>query len=169
MVFLSFMRKSLIMNIIKKTIIFRHVRENLKKCSLRGLEGRGDMLFFSYPQHTFFDRKEYILLTPDAPHSLSVEDRGHGLLLIDGTWRLAQKMAGNITIEHPIRKRSLPVQFKTAYPRRQEESRGLASVEALYLAYWILDYGCEGLLDHYYWAKEFLEKNQEAWEQCRNI
>lgn len=153
------------MNNIETTIIFRHRRENLKKCSLRGLEKRSDFLFFSYPTVTLFNKENYILLTPDASSVLSLQDRGYGLLLLDATWRLAAKMEKNIVMGPSIIKRALPSEFITAYPRRQDDcidrKRGLASIEALYIAYYLLGYSCEGLLDNYLWADLFLEKNQQ--------
>ena len=53
---------------------------------------------------------------------------------------------------------SLPLGYKTAYPRRQDEERGLASIEALYIAYRVLGWETEGLLDHYHWRDEFLKQ-----------
>lgn len=59
--------------------------------------------------------------------------------------------------------RSLPTHFKTAYPRRQEDcpnpEAGLASIEALYITYYILGRSTEILLDNYYWKKEFIGLN----------
>ena len=53
--------------------------------------------------------------------------------------------------------------YRTAYPRVSklgtDPDNGLASVEALFLAYWILGRPTEGLLDHYHWAAEFLHIN----------
>jgi pre-rRNA-processing protein TSR3 len=53
--------------------------------------------------------------------------------------------------------------WRTAYPRTSklgtDPDNGLASVEALYLAYHILGRPTEGLLDHYLWAEAFLEAN----------
>jgi pre-rRNA-processing protein TSR3 len=61
--------------------------------------------------------------------------------------------------------RSLPPGFQTAYPRRQTECpdpmTGLASVEALYLAYWALGEDPDGLLDFYHWKEKFLEINSD--------
>ena len=55
--------------------------------------------------------------------------------------------------------------FEQVTPRKQTEctdpERGLASVEALFIAYHILGYETEGLLDHYYWKKEFLRLNSQ--------
>lgn len=54
--------------------------------------------------------------------------------------------------------------FQTAYPRVSRQGtdpcNGLASVEALFLAYHILGRPTAGLLDHYRWADEFLRINQ---------
>lgn len=143
------------------TIILRHKRENLKKCSLRGLEQRKDMVFLTYPTSLIPDLTRYCVLTLDAP-LLSPEDAHLGLFLIDGTWRYAEKMAKSVasSVPGPFVCRSLPTHFRTAYPRRQldcpDPERGLASVEALYLAYSILGRSTEGLLDHYHWKEQFI-------------
>ncbi len=144
------------------TLILRHKRENLKKCSLRFLEQRSDMLFFTYPKDPLPDLSSYILLTMDAP-LLSYEDQGKGILLIDGTWRYAKVMEEHIPKNPLMLKRSLPPHYQTAYPRRQEDcqdpKRGLASVEALYIAYTLLGRDTTGLLDHYYWKESFFQLN----------
>lgn len=149
-----------------KTIVIRHCRENLKKCSLRGLESRPDFQFFSYPHfpQPLPDLSNKVLLTIDAP-PLTIEDCLHGLLLLDGTWRYASKMEQYVKRQCPaLIPRSLPSNYKTAYPRVQNDcqdpERGLASIEALYLCYHILGRRTEGLLDLYYWKDAFLEKNQ---------
>lgn len=141
------------------TVIIRHRKENLKKCSLRGLEPREDLLFFRYPTDQLPPVEGYLMLSLDAP-PLTVADGKHGLLLIDGTWRYAEKMTHWVEGRVPLIKRSLPTHYRTAYPRKQEDcpdpERGLASVEALYLAYKILERDTEGLLDHYHWREDFL-------------
>lgn len=142
------------------TIILRHRKENLKKCSLRGLEDRKDFLFFTYPKHPPPSLSNYILLTIDAP-VLSKEDASYGLFLIDGTWKYAGVMESSLT-EKPIR-RSLPPSLVTAYPRKQtfctDPEKGLASIEALYAAYKITGRSTEGLFDRYYWKEAFMQKN----------
>ena len=139
------------------TVILRHQRENLNKCSLRGLESREDLIFLTYPKSPLPDLSHYCLLTIGAP-LLTKSDQDFGLFLIDGTWRHAKTMAK--IVPPGIRQRSLPP-VKTAYPRRQDDcpdpNQGLASVEALYVAYQILGRKAEGLLDHYYWKDQFLE------------
>ncbi len=145
------------------TIILRHRKENLKKCSLRGLEQRPDCLFFTYPKESLPDLTHYFLLTLDAP-PLSKADRDGGIFLIDGTWRYAALMERQLPRPHLFQKRSLPANYRTAYPRRQEDcplpSQGLSSVEALYLSYIILGRDPSGILDHYYWKNDFFKINQ---------
>ena len=147
-----------------QTIIYRHKKENKKKCSLKGLEKRADMLFFEYPTEPLPKLNNYILLDLDAP-PLSVKDQDKGLLLIDGTWNYAKKMCDNIETSQFI-PRSLPSNIVTAYPRKQtgclDPQRGLASIEALYAAYQVLGWDTKGLLDNYYWKDLFLEKNYKA-------
>lgn len=154
------------MQLFPATIVIRHSKENLKKCSLRGLESRPDFKFYSYPQFPIPlpDLTSYILLTLDAP-PLTQDDNTHGLLVLDGTWRYAEKMESYIvkTVTTPLIRRSLPSHYRTAYPRVQngclDPERGLASIEAIYLCYKILGRDTEGLLDGYYWKDEFLNKN----------
>lgn len=133
------------------TIIWRHRKERLSKCSLHGLEGREEIQFFSYPDEKLPEMEGFVLLAPDGDPLQSAE----GILLLDGTWRYAAKMeAAAPNLPH----RSLPG-WKTAYPRRQDEKAGLASVEALFAAYHILGWDEGGLLDHYHWKERFLEIN----------
>jgi pre-rRNA-processing protein TSR3 len=144
------------------TIILRHRRENLKKCSLRGLESRSDCRFFTYPKDELPDLSGYFLLTLDAP-ILSRADEELGIFLIDGTWRYAEQMERQLPKPHLFQRRSLPPGFQTAYPRRQDDcpdpSRGLASVEALYVTYSILGRSTDGLLDNFHWSENFIKKN----------
>ena len=146
------------------TIIYRHKKENLKKCSLKGLETRQDMQFFTYPKDVIGDLSSYILLTLDAP-PLTREDAQYGIFLIDGTWKHAAVMYRQLKTPHTFITRSLPKELKTAYPRRQDDcldpERGLASIEALFAAYHILGRNTTGLLDGYYWKDAFLQKNYD--------
>jgi len=143
-----------------KTIILRHRRENLRKCSLSGLESRSDLIFYTYPIDKLPDLTGYLVLKVGAP-PLTAEDCGKGLLLIDGTWALAQKMAKQLPPN--LEERSLPAGYKTAYPRKQtgcpNKEEGLSSIEALYLAHKLLNLSTEGLLESYYWKEKFLSSN----------
>ena len=140
------------------TIIVRHPKENPKKCSVMPLKGRSDIQFISYPSKQVPSLEGYVRLAADGP-DLSEADRACGILLLDGSWRAADKMIARF-IEVPPR--SLHG-WKTAYPRVSklgtDPDNGLASIEALYLAYHILGRSTEGLLDQYRWAQQFLELN----------
>ncbi len=145
------------------TIIFRHRRENLRKCSLRGLESHKDFTFYTYPREKLPPLNHYALLTLDAP-PLSRSDDHLGLLILDGTWRYAATMHKQIAADVELTARSIPGVFRTAYPRRQEDCSdpdyGLASIEAIYIAYCILGRNVQGLLNNYYWKNQFIEKNR---------
>lgn len=143
-----------------KTVILRHRRENLKKCSLRGLEHHPDLLFYTYPVDPLPDYSNYLLLKVGAP-PLTAEDADRGLFLIDGTWRLAQVMEKQLPWK--LEARSLPGDYRTAYPRRQTDcpnpEAGLSSIEALFIAHLILGRSTEKLLDAYHWKEQFLKNH----------
>lgn len=144
------------------TVVLRHRRENLKKCSLRGLEGREDFIFYTYPKERIPTLSGYVMLALDAP-LLSAADGDCGIFLLDATWRYADVMGNHVEGIEALTARSLPSHYRTAYPRRQDDcpdpSKGLASVEAIYIAYRILGRSTEGLLDNYHWRDSFLEIN----------
>ncbi len=110
---------------------------------------------------TWPDVRGFVLLKVGAP-VLSTKDKGKNLLLLDGTWKLAAVMEKQLP--PGLEARSLPSGFVTAYPRRQTEcpdpTAGLASIEALYLAYLALGENPSGLLDCDHWKNQFLEINK---------
>jgi pre-rRNA-processing protein TSR3 len=139
------------------TVVIRHPKERISKCSLRFLHDRDDVTFLRADRGFTFDATDHLLLTVDAP-PLSFADRGHPLLLLDSTWRWLPRLEGCLT-GMPIR-RSLPAEVRTAYPRKsrlfEDPDRGLASVEALYVARLVLGDEDRSLLDGYHWRDEFL-------------
>lgn len=141
------------------TIIIRSPRENPKKCSVLPLKGRADLLFFHHPVRQPLALEGYVRLAAEGP-ALSEVDRDHGILLLDGSWRRAGAMNQDFLQVPP---RSL-AGYRTAYPRTSkmgtDPENGLASIEALFLAYHILGRPTKGLLDHYFWKDAFLELNQ---------
>lgn len=150
------------MQLFPPTIVLRHRKENLKKCSLRGLENREDFVFYTYPKETVQGFEGYILLDMEA-EPLTIDDAHRGLFILDGTWRYAEKMYENTPGLDTLVRRSIPPHFITAYPRKQEDcpdpTRGLASVEAIYIAYYLMGRDTTGLLDNYYWKDKFLKIN----------
>ena len=143
------------------TIVVRHPREAAAKCSILPLRGRPDLVFFEHPVRRRPNVEGYVRLAADGPE-LSAADAERGLLLLDGSWRWALVMTRNFLDVEP---RSLHG-YQTAYPRRSKQfedpANGLASVEALFLAYHILGRPTAGLLDHYRWREEFLRLNRLA-------
>lgn len=81
--------------------------------------------------------------------------------MLDGTWRLAEKME-KFYLDVPVR--SIPT-WQTAYPRVSKNfadpQEGLATIEALFAALHALGRDTNGLLDQYHWADRFLELNAE--------
>ena len=140
------------------TVIVRHRHENPRKCSILPLRGRPGLVFLNYPVAERPPLDGYVRLAAEGP-ALSAADAGHGLLLLDGSWRWAASMTRDFADVPP---RSLSG-YTTAYPRVSKRGtdpdNGLASVEALYVAYRILGRATDGLLDHYRWAEEFRRLN----------
>ncbi len=130
---------------------------------MTGLEVRKDFKFYTYPLQDLPELPGYIMLSFDGP-LLTSEDAGKGLFILDGTWRYAEKMHQNTPAIKNMVLRSLNPNFKTAYPRKQDDcsdsDRGLSSIEALYAAYTALGYDTTGLLDRYLWKETFLNINR---------
>src|SRR5262249_24837837 len=141
------------------TVVVRHPRENPRKCSVLPLRGREDLLFINYPVRERPALEHYVRLAADGPE-LSAADAQRGLLLLARRWRWAESMTRDFLDVPPRSLRG----YQTAYPRVSKRGtdpdNGLASVEALYLAYRILGRPTKGLLDHYRWAEEFLRRNR---------
>jgi pre-rRNA-processing protein TSR3 len=140
------------------TVIVRHPKENPKKCSVLPLKGRPDVLFLGYPVARVPPLEGYVRLAAEGPE-LSAADRDRGILLLDGSWRWAAAMTADFAHVPPRALRG----YRTAYPRTSklgtDPDNGLASIEALYLAYHLLGRPTDGLLDDYRWAAEFLRLN----------
>ena len=103
---------------------------------------------------------EVTLLHPDG-EPLGPEDASRPLLLIDSSWRdLPRVLRG---VQGTLHKRSLPKGLVTAYPRKsnyfEDPETGLASIEALHAAIAMLGQRDHRLLEGYYWAEQYLERN----------
>jgi pre-rRNA-processing protein TSR3 len=145
------------------TIIVVHPRERRSKCTVEPLRDREGFVFWTFPEQGAEPLDGYVRLGIGGP-LLSADDGDRGLLVLDGTWRLAGRM-DKFFRQLPLR--SLPP-ILTAYPRASyiypDPAGGLATIEAVYAAYRILGRPCHGLLDDYHWAAEFLTRNQ--WEHA---
>jgi pre-rRNA-processing protein TSR3 len=143
------------------TIIVVHPREKRSKCTVEPLRDRAGFIFWTFPDVGTESLNDYVRLGIGGP-LLSSADRDRGLLVLDGTWRLADRME-KFFRDVPLR--SLP-SVTTAYPRASyiypDPAGGLATIEAIYAAYRLLGRPCQGLLDRYHWAAEFLAGNRWA-------
>ena len=142
-----------------RVLILRDPRESAKKCSLSPLRGMSGIEFVEYRAERTIDATDRVLLHPDGDE-LSADDGGGGLFLIDCSWRRVPSLRRTV-LGDPVLRR-LP-HFETAYPRRsrvfEDPDQGLASVEALYAALFIMGECRPELLASYRWADEFLELN----------
>ncbi len=143
---------------VPPTVIVVHPKERRSKCSVEPLRGRNDFLFFTFPNPVEVPLAGYIRLGMGGPE-LTSDDANAGLLVLDGTWKLAAKME---PFYQDIPVRTLPA-IETAYPRvskiSQDPTGGLATVEAVYAALRIMQRPIKGVLDDYFWKNEFLRAN----------
>lgn len=145
------------------TIIVVHPKEKRSKCSVEPLRGQDGFVFWKFPHRGGESLEGYVRLGIGGPQ-LSPADAPKGLLLLDATWRLADKMQADYQ-DVPVRSLSL---WETAYPRKSklfdDPSEGLATIEALFAAYQQMGLDTTGLLDSYYWGDEFVELNRSRIE-----
>lgn len=141
------------------TILVVHPKEKRSKCSVEPLRGRPGFAFWKWPNRGPEPLDGYVRLGLGGPE-LSPADADRGLLLLDGTWRLASKMEPDFA-DLPVR--GLPPGWKTAYPRAskltEDPTAGLATIEALFAAFVAVGRDTTGLLDEYRWRDEFLRVN----------
>lgn len=144
-------------DLVPPTIIIVHPKERRAKCTVAGLRGDARFVFYRYPRRPA-ELAGYVRLGIGGP-PLSLADAQAGLLVLDGTWRWAERME---TAFADVPVRSLPA-LATAYPRvskiLQDPAEGLATVEAVYAALCLLGRDTTGLMDGYPWAAEFLRLN----------
>ena len=137
------------------TVIVVHPRERRSKCSVEPLRGREGFTFWTFPDRGPESLDGYVRLGLGG-ELLTPADRDCRLLVLDGTWKYAERMEADYS--------RLPVRslgpWETAYPRRSktyaDPAAGLATIEAIFAAY--VQMGCDpaGLLDHYHWREVFL-------------
>ncbi len=142
------------------TIFVVHPRERRSKCSIEPLRRFEEFVFWTFPRRGGESLDGYVRLGLGGP-VISSDDRDRGLLVLDGTWRLAARMEPDFR-DVPVR--SLPP-LRTAYPRQSkvfdDPDQGLATIEAVFAAYQLMGRPTSGLLDEYRWDEAFLEANPE--------
>ncbi len=148
----------------QKTIIVYHRAEKRSKCSVEPLRQTGEYIFWRYPKRGTESLDGYVRLGIGG-EQLSPNDHDRGLVLLDGSWRWAEKMEKSYS--------GLPVRslgpWQTAYPRHsrvfEDPAEGLATIEALYAALCQMGRREDDLLVSYHWGNEFLERNRELIER----
>ena len=142
-----------------RVAIVVHPREKLSKCSAWPVRARPEFSFYRFPDQRVPDLENCVRLGR-SDELLSPADANKTLTVLDATWRHVEQMEAQYA-SVPVR--GLPPQWRTAYPRISkvfaDPSDGLATVEALYVAYRFLGMDPAGLLDSYRWKDRFLELN----------
>lgn len=142
------------------TIIVVHPKEKRRKCTVEPLRARGGFLFWMFPSIGPEPLDGYLRIGLGGP-LMTAADCERGLLILDGTWRLARSMEPHFA--------TLPVRgllpWRTAYPRTsklfEDPAAGLATIEALFAAYAQMGRDTVGLLDAYHWREEFVTRNAD--------
>jgi pre-rRNA-processing protein TSR3 len=112
---------------VPPTIVVVHPRENRRKCSVEPLRSRPGFRFWTFPQRGGEPLDGYVRLAIGGP-LLGAADARSGLLVLDGTWRLAQRMEPffrDVPVRSLRRGDRLPCASK-AHPA----GAGLATIEA---------------------------------------
>lgn len=142
------------------TIIVIHPKERRSKCTVEPLRGRPGYVFWKFPETGPEPLTGYVRLGLGG-ELLSPADRERGLLVLDGTWRLAARMEDPFA-DLPVRS-LLP--WRTAYPRVSklfdDPAEGLATIEALFAAFTQMGRSTTSLLEGYRWKSRFLDLNAE--------
>jgi rRNA small subunit aminocarboxypropyltransferase len=143
-----------------RTEIVFHPKEKLSKCSAWPLRNQPGFIFRKFPAESVTDRNNLIRLDP-AGQPITECDANCNLLLLDGTWRYVEQMAGEYQ-DIPTRRLG---PWKTACPRKSklftDPAAGLATAEAIYAAFMELGRNPHGILDNYQWREAFLKINRQ--------
>lgn len=152
---------------VPPTIVVVHPKENRGKCTVEPLREREGFRFHTWGKPIADDLTGYVRLAVEGT-PLGAADRENGLLVLDATWRHAQAMEADFASIPP---RSLPA-VQTAYPRVSkwfaDPPGGLATIEAIHVAYAILGRDTAHLLDRYHWRDAFLERNAAMLDALRS-
>lgn len=137
--------------------IIRHRGESPQKCSLTPLRGAPGFAFHPYPAPGL-DVSGHLRLAVDGP-LLSAGDADRPLLLLDGSWRRAERMH---RVYAHVTPRALPP-LRTVYPRTSktypDPDGGLASIEALIAAFRILGWASDDVERAYPLSDAFRRTN----------
>lgn len=142
------------------TVIVVHPREKKRKCTVRHLREIPGYVFWKFPKRGDESLTGYFRIGLGGPE-LGPQDADHGLLILDGTWKLAARMEPFFT-DIPLRSLG---PWRTAYPRvskvSDDPAAGLATIEALFATLVQLRRSTAGVLSQYHWAREFQNLNAD--------
>lgn len=144
--------------------------ETANKCTILPLAYRSDFRIRRVTAGKILPLHAQFLLHPEG-EVLSLEthagDRQADLAAIDCIWRRLAPIMQLVATPIPRLVR-IPEGFVTAYPRKSRLSfdppKGLATIEALFIAAALLGNWDETLLREYYFAREFLALNRTVFE-----
>ena len=157
-------------------LVIQDYKENRRKCTVHPLAGTEGLeilrLGMPTPGEALVEVPSGILLEVAAPELVPADAEllgdGEGrLILLDATWVRLAPLGRRLCFESApaLHRRSLPGDFRTAYPRHsklfEDPGGGLASVEAMFASTVILGAPRRELLREYRWAPDFLELNRE--------
>ena len=148
------------MNVPLPTVVVVHPREKKRKCTVRHLREQPGYIFWKFPRRGEESLENYVRLGMGGPE-LGPADADSGLLVLDGTWKLANRMEPFFR-DVPIRSLG---PWQTAYPRVSkvfdDPDGGLATVEAMFAATVQLQRPQYELLNQYHWCQEFQDLNAD--------
>lgn len=164
-------------------LVVRDHRENVRKCTLSRLEGTPGVSFIRAAPRAGrpvdLETGPGILLDVDGeclgPGDARFLEDGGRIIVLDSTWARLPSLRRRLALPDPSRiaLRSLPRGIVTAYPRvskvREDPRAGLASIEALFAALFILGSPRPDLLAGYRWAEEFLGASSEFLAASPNV
>lgn len=138
--------------------------ETPNRCTILPLAYRKDFQIFRQRFEGAF--KSELLLHPEGILLSELEKKPYaGLAAIDCVWRRLDPLMKSLPGPHPLRVR-IPDGFETAYPRvarnNADPEGGFATIEAIFIAAAFLGHWDLSLLREYYFAEEFLKRNEET-------
>ena len=149
-------------------------KENKRKCTLHPLSYRKDFSFSTFlpGMDPIESLKSEILLHVNGKDLREVlEERPSigSIATIDCNWRKVEKTLNRVKKPWPILAK-IPPGFLTAYPRKSKEEgidpeRGLASIEALFIATAFLSIWDLNLLKEFHFRDKFLQINEKNWKK----
>ncbi len=154
---------------LKYEIIVDH-SETSKKCTILPLSYRDDFSIRRYvPNRVLMPLSADVLLHPDGvPLDQLSKPKAIKIAALDCIWRRLEAILKGLKGPIPTLV-SIPAGFETAYPRESKDSsdpsRGLATIEALFITAAFLGRWDVSLLDKYYFGDAFLTRNMAVFQE----